>query len=64
MSRMIEIIINGQLVAIVIEDLAKLFLNTLVKELPVEVSIVTRVYRSAEQEMMEQGIPQPVSEVE
>lgn len=39
--RMIDIVVNNQLVAVVIEDLAKLFVSTLVNELPVEMSIAT-----------------------
>lgn len=43
-QRMIDIVVNDQLVAIVIEDLAKLFVTTLVNELPLEVSIATYVH--------------------
>ena len=56
MPRMIEIYINSQLVAIVIEDLAKLFVNTIYNDLPLEVSITTRVHKP--QEMMEQEVAQ------
>lgn len=43
-QRMIDIVVNNQLVAVVIEDLAKLFVNTLVNELPLEMSIATYVH--------------------
>lgn len=61
MPRMIEIYINNQLVAIVIEDLAKLFVNTIYNDLPIEVSITTRIHKpqeTIEQEQAQQEEPQ------
>ena len=46
MAKMIEIIINGNVIAVVVEELAKLFVTTLVQQLPAEMSIQTRVYNS------------------
>lgn len=61
MQRMIEIYINTQLVAIVIEDLAKLFVNTIYNDLPLEVSVTTRIHtpqETIEQEKVEQEVAQ------
>lgn len=41
---MFEILVNGNPIAIVAGDFAKVFVNALVAALPVEVSITTRKY--------------------
>ena len=41
---MFEILVNGNVIAIVVESVVKLFVNTLVNSLPVEMSIETRKY--------------------
>lgn len=62
--RMIDIVVNNQLVAVVIEDLAKLFVSTLVNELPVEMSIATfEHYEEQPQENVEfNGVEQAPAE--
>jgi hypothetical protein len=50
MPTMIDIIINDQLVAVVVEELAKLFVTTLVQKLPSEMSVVTRIHKNEPQE--------------
>lgn len=47
---MIEILVNGSLVAVVAEELLKVFVNALVSALPVEFSIATRRHRPQTQE--------------
>lgn len=54
MSKMIEIIVNGQSVAIVVEDLAKLFVVALVQQLPEEMNISTRIYSVEQPENTEE----------
>ena len=58
-QRMIDIVVNDQLVAVVIEDLAKLFVNTLVNELPVEMSIATYVHYEGPIQEVSEGISEP-----
>jgi hypothetical protein len=41
---MFEILVNGNVVAIVVESVAKLFANALINTLPVEMSIEIRRY--------------------
>jgi hypothetical protein len=41
---MFEILVNGNVVAIVVESVVKLFVSTLINNLPVEMSIETRRY--------------------
>lgn len=61
MTKMIDIVVNEQLVAVVAEDLVKLFVNTLVSKLPVEMSIAT--YEHIEpQNLQEQNDNQLLSE--
>lgn len=47
---MIDIVVNGQLVAVVVEDLAKAFVKVLVDILPLESNIATYVHREDYQE--------------
>ncbi len=47
MPTMIDIIINNQLVAVVVEELAKLFVTTLVQKLPSEMLIETRIHSNS-----------------
>jgi hypothetical protein len=41
---MFEILVNGNVVAIVVESVVKLFVNALINNLPIEMSIETRRY--------------------
>ena len=41
---MFEILVNGNVIAIVVESVVKLFVNALVNTLPVEMNIETRKY--------------------
>lgn len=43
---MFEILVNGNVVAIVAEGVVKLFVNALVNNLPLEMKVETRKYNS------------------
>ena len=44
---MFEILVNGNVVAIVVESVVKLFVGTLVNNLPLEMAVETRRYNPA-----------------
>lgn len=58
-KKLIDIVVNGQLVGVLLEDLAKMFLTTLINQLPAEMSIATYIHQETEEEVT---LPTPAPE--
>ena len=64
-QRMFDVVVNDQLVAVVIEELAKLFIVTLVNELPLGSSVATYLhYEEPVQEVIPQQVIEPKNKKE